>query len=33
MFFAGDWVVGEGRVHEALGNGLDAGERIGERLD
>ena len=32
MFFAGDWVVGEGRVHEALGNGLDAGERIAERL-
>ncbi|GAA0235140.1 NAD(P)/FAD-dependent oxidoreductase [Haladaptatus pallidirubidus] len=26
--FAGDWVSGDGRVHRALGNGLDVGERI-----
>ena len=32
IFFAGDWVVGEGRVHEALGNGLEIGERIRERF-
>jgi renalase len=31
LFFAGDWVEGEGRVHLALDNGLDAGERIAER--
>jgi hypothetical protein len=28
LFFAGDWLVGEGRVHRALWNGHDAGERI-----
>ncbi|HET7324604.1 MAG TPA: FAD-dependent oxidoreductase [Halococcus sp.] len=28
LFFAGDWVVGEGRVHLALRSGLDVGERI-----
>ncbi|WP_435193945.1 NAD(P)/FAD-dependent oxidoreductase [Natronomonas sp. EA1] len=28
LFFAGDWVAGEGRVHLALRNGLDVGERI-----
>jgi hypothetical protein len=33
LFFAGDWVVGEGRVHEALRSGLETGERIGERLE
>ena len=33
LFFAGDWVVGEGRVHEALGNGLEVGEQVAERLD
>ena len=32
VFFAGDWVVGEGRVHEALRNGLETGERIANRL-
>jgi len=31
LFFAGDWVVGEGRVHAALRSGLDAGDRIGAR--
>jgi renalase len=33
LFFAGDWVEGEGRVHLALGNGLKTGERIGNRLN
>ncbi|KZN25995.1 NAD/FAD-dependent oxidoreductase [Haladaptatus sp. R4] len=28
LFFAGDWVVGEGRVHRALRSGLDAAEEI-----
>ncbi|RBI62072.1 NAD/FAD-dependent oxidoreductase [halophilic archaeon] len=28
LWFAGDWVAGEGRVHSALRSGLDAGERI-----
>ena len=28
LFFAGDWVAGEGRVHRALESGLDAGERV-----
>lgn len=32
LFFAGDWVAGEGRIHLALGSGLDAGERIASRL-
>ncbi|MDS0299779.1 FAD-dependent oxidoreductase [Halogeometricum sp. S1BR25-6] len=30
LFFAGDWTVGEGRVHRALWNSHDVGERIGE---
>ena len=33
LFFAGDWVAGEGRVHLALRNGLDTGERIAGRLE
>ncbi|WP_049899336.1 NAD(P)/FAD-dependent oxidoreductase [Halococcus agarilyticus] len=33
LFFAGDWVAGEGRVHLALRNGLDTGERIADRLE
>jgi|AntDeeMetageno50_2_1112565.scaffolds.fasta_scaffold01096_4 predicted NAD/FAD-dependent oxidoreductase len=33
LFFAGDWVAGEGRVHLALRNGLDTGERIAHRLE
>ena len=28
LFFAGDWIEGEGRVHLALRSGLDAGTRI-----
>lgn len=31
MYFAGDWVVGEGRVHAALHSGLNVGGRIAER--
>jgi predicted NAD/FAD-dependent oxidoreductase len=30
LFFAGDWVAGEGRLHAALRSGLDAGERVAE---
>ena len=32
LYFAGDWVVGEGRVHEALWNGIEAGKRIDAAL-
>jgi predicted NAD/FAD-dependent oxidoreductase len=32
LFFAGDWVADEGRVHLALETGLDAGERIADHL-
>lgn len=32
LFVAGDWVAGEGRVHEALWSGRDVAERIGESL-
>ena len=28
LYCAGDWVAGEGRVHAALRNGLDVGERM-----
>ena len=28
LFLLGDWVAGEGRLHAALANGLDAGERV-----
>ncbi|MFC5972961.1 NAD(P)/FAD-dependent oxidoreductase [Halomarina salina] len=28
LYFAGDWVVGESRVHAALANGLEVGERV-----
>lgn len=28
LYCTGDWVVGEGRLHAALRNGLDVGERI-----
>ncbi|APX95486.1 NAD(P)/FAD-dependent oxidoreductase [Natronorubrum daqingense] len=31
LYCLGDWVVGEGRVHAALGCGLEGGERIVER--
>ncbi|WP_338728300.1 FAD-dependent oxidoreductase [Haladaptatus sp. DJG-WS-42] len=30
LFFAGDWVVGEGRVHAAFWNGVSVGERVAE---
>lgn len=33
LFFAGDWVAGEGRVHLALRSGLDTGERIADRME
>ena len=32
LYVAGDWVVGEGRAHEALWNGVAVGERIAARL-
>jgi len=32
LYFLGDWVVGEARVHAALGNGLATGERIAHNL-
>jgi hypothetical protein len=32
LFVAGDWVVGEGRVHRAVWSGHDAGERIADYL-
>ncbi|WP_410766606.1 NAD(P)/FAD-dependent oxidoreductase [Haloferax sp. DFSO60] len=28
LYFAGDWTVGEGRVHAALWSGIETGERI-----
>ncbi|WP_435184437.1 NAD(P)/FAD-dependent oxidoreductase [Halobellus sp. EA9] len=33
LYFAGDWVAGEGRVPSALWNGHETGERIGAALD
>jgi hypothetical protein len=33
LFFAGDWLVGEGRVHEAFWNGVDVGERVRSHLE
>jgi hypothetical protein len=32
LFFAGDWVAGEARVHAALWSGIEQGERVGEYL-
>ncbi|MFC7135527.1 NAD(P)/FAD-dependent oxidoreductase [Halobaculum litoreum] len=32
LFLAGDWVAGAARAHEALWNGVDAGDRIADRL-
>lgn len=32
LFFAGDWVAGEGRLHAAVRSGLEAGDRIGQHL-
>lgn len=31
LYFAGDWVAGDGRVHLAVESGLEAGERIERR--
>ncbi|WP_256393457.1 NAD(P)/FAD-dependent oxidoreductase [Natronoarchaeum rubrum] len=33
LWFAGDWVAGEGRSHAAIRTGLDAGDRIRERFE
>jgi hypothetical protein len=30
LYVAGDWVAGEGRVHSALWNGYDVGERVAD---
>ena len=30
LYFAGDWVAGDGRIHLAVESGLDVGERIAE---
>lgn len=32
LYCTGDWVAGEGRVHAALANGLEVGERIAGRI-
>ncbi|WP_225334446.1 NAD(P)/FAD-dependent oxidoreductase [Halomicrobium urmianum] len=32
LFLAGDWVAGEARLHAAIRNGLETGERIAEAL-
>lgn len=32
LFFAGDWVVGDARVHAALWNGIETGARIEQSL-
>ncbi|PSP54880.1 NAD/FAD-dependent oxidoreductase [Halobacteriales archaeon QS_1_67_19] len=32
LFFAGDWVVGEGRAHAALRSGLETGHRVRESI-
>jgi renalase len=29
LYCLGDWVIGEGRIHAALRNGLEVGERVG----
>jgi len=33
LYFAGDWVAGEGRVQQALRSGLETGASVGERVD
>jgi len=33
LFCAGDWIVGEGRMHRAFENGLRTGRRIGQTND
>lgn len=32
LYFAGDWVVGNGRVHEAFWNGVAVAKRVGEQF-
>ena len=32
LYFAGDWVAGEGRIHAALRSGLETGEEVRERF-
>ena len=32
LFFAGDWVTGEARLHAAVRNGLETGEQIAQQL-
>lgn len=32
VYCIGDWVAGEGRIHAALANGLETGERIADRV-
>ncbi|MEF8826136.1 MAG: FAD-dependent oxidoreductase [Halapricum sp.] len=32
LYFVGDWIPGEGRLHAALRNGLDTGEKLAYRL-
>ena len=32
LYCVGDWVAGEPRLHAALANGLDAGDRIADAL-
>ncbi|PHQ38787.1 NAD/FAD-dependent oxidoreductase [Halorubrum persicum] len=32
LFLLGDWVAGEGRLHAALANGLDVGERVADGI-
>jgi len=33
LYFAGDWVAGDGRVHLAVESGLDAGERLADAAE
>jgi predicted NAD/FAD-dependent oxidoreductase len=32
LYFLGDWVAGEGRLHAAMRSGLDTGQRLANRL-
>jgi hypothetical protein len=32
LYFAGDWVAGEGRIHAAFRSGLETGERVGNQF-
>ncbi|ESP87451.1 NAD(P)/FAD-dependent oxidoreductase [Candidatus Halobonum tyrrellensis] len=33
LFLAGDWVAGDGRVHEAVWNGVSVGEAMADRVE